>query len=135
VSKINQMNFTIFFKKGFYLFVILAIFLTIFILSGVVTHGKMAAWIGLILGFLNFIGGAAAISHAIPKSDSQFLTIFFGGMIIRFVFIFTTLFVLIKIFELDKITMIVVLFISYVSFLVLEIWQVHQHALAKGNDQ
>lgn len=127
------MDIKIFLKKGFYLFTILAIFLTIFSLCGMLPYGTIAAWIGLLIGYLNFIGGTTAISSAISKPDKQFLGIIFGGMIIRFVLIFAILFILIEILELDKITMIAALFISYLGFLVLEIWQIHQFALSRGN--
>ena len=91
-----------------------------------------AAWLGLILGFLNFIAGVATISSGISKPDNRFFIIFFGGMALRFTFIFVSLFLLIKLWDIHKVLLISSLLFSYVSFMILEIWQVHQSSISRG---
>jgi len=129
------MKFMVFFKKGFFLFFIFAIFLTFLMITNLVNNDINAAWIGLILGFLNFIAGVATISSGISKPDKQFFIIFFGGMALRFTLIFISLFLLIKLLDIHKVFLISSLLFSYVSFMILEIWQVHQSSMSRGKKE
>ncbi len=129
------MNFMFFFKKGFFLFFIFAIFLTILMLTNLVNNDINAAWIGLTLGFLNFIAGVATISSGITKPDNRFFIIFFGGMALRFTFLFVSLFLLIKLLDIHKVLLISSLLFSYVSFMILEIWQVRQSSISRGKNE
>lgn len=129
------MKFMVFFKKGFFLFFIFAIFLTILMITNLVNNDINAAWIGLILGFLNFIAGIAALSSGISRPDNQFFIIFFGGMILRFTLIFISLFLLIKLLDIHKVLLISSLLFSYVSFMILEIWQVRQSSISRGKGE
>ncbi len=126
------MNFREFFKKSFYLFVFYAILLTFLTLFNVLSGNVWAAWLGLIIAFLNSIGGAASISWGYEKSEKEFYGAFFGGMLLRFILIFIILFILIKLFRFNQIVLIISLLFTYFSFLVLEIWGINQYAAIKG---
>ncbi len=104
-------------------------------LTNLVNNDINAAWIGLTLGFLNFIAGVATISSGITKPDNRFFIIFFGGMALRFTFLFVSLFLLIKLLDIHKVLLISSLLFSYVSFMILEIWQVRQSSISRGKNE
>jgi hypothetical protein len=126
------MKFLDFFKKGFFLFSIFAIFLILLTVTDLVTDGIVAAWTGLILGYLNFLGGTASLCTSFSKPDKQFYSVFFGGMIVRFAILFLILLLLIIVFHMNKIWLISSLLVSYVSFMIIEIWVVHKFSITQG---
>ncbi len=126
------MDFSGFFKKSFYLFLIFTILLTFLIVTGAINKGIWAAWAGLITAFLNSVAGAAIISWGYGRSEKEFYSAFFGGMIVRFALIFLVLFVLIKIAGLHQAVLVISLLLSYFSYLILELWEINKYASVRG---
>jgi hypothetical protein len=95
----------------------------------------MAAWSGLIIGFLNFLAGSASVSLGIRKSDKDFYSYFFGGMILRFALIFVVLFLLIRFFNMNKIILVSSLLTTYVGFMIIEVWLIYKFSASQGKGE
>jgi len=121
-----------FLKKGFLLFLFFAIFLIFLQLIDLLQSGFLAGWVGLLISFVNFLTGAAIISWGVTKSDKKFYSLFFTGMLLRFVVIFLVLFILIKIFLLSQLVLLISLLITYFGFMAVEIWIINATAQKKG---
>jgi hypothetical protein len=126
------MLFTNFLKKGFLLFFFFAIFLLFLQLIGQFKSDILAAWTGIIISLFNFLIGSAIIAWGAPKSDNRFYSMFFIGMLLRFVLIFIVLFILIKIVHLSQLFLAGSLLVSYFGFMGLEIWIVYKSDQQKG---
>ena len=129
------MKFKRFFRKSFYLFTIFTILFAILTLSNTLKGVTLSAWAGLMIAFLNSLGGVGIICWGSEKSDKQFYGAFFGGMIGRFALIFIILFILIKYFAFNQAVLIVSLILTYFSFLILEIWVLSQLSVLKGKKE
>ena len=126
------MTFVNFFKKGFLLFLFFAIFLTISSLYGLSHEAAKAGWFGLGLSMLNFIAGVTILSWGVAKSDKQFYSAFFGGMLVRFATLFIILFILIRVYQVQQLALLISLLITYFSFLSIEIWVIYRSSQARG---
>ncbi|OGB68963.1 MAG: hypothetical protein A2Y94_02955 [Caldithrix sp. RBG_13_44_9] len=129
------MKFTIFFKNSFYLFAVFAIFLTFLTLAGWLNQGVIAAWVGLLLAWFNFLIGAAILAWGAGKTDRDFYGAFFSGMILRFILIFVLLWFLITNLQLNSLILAGSLLISYFGFLFLEIWLIHKHSVTRSSNR
>lgn len=89
---------------------------------------KIAAAIGLLISYLNALAGFAIISRGYRQSLNKFMAYFYGGMILRFLLIFVTLFVLIVGFEMPVVALLLSLCVSYFIFLALEIYIIYKNA-------
>jgi hypothetical protein len=114
------MLFTNFLKKGFLLFFFFAIFLLFLQLIGQFKSDILAAWTGIIISLFNFLIGSAIIAWGAPKSDNRFYSMFFIGMLLRFVLHLSQLFLAGS------------LLVSYFGFMGLEIWIVYKSDQQKG---
>jgi len=126
------MNIINFFKKGFLLFLFFAIFLTFSSLFGLSMESVKAGWFGLGLSILNFIAGVTILSWGVAKSDKQFYSAFFVGMLVRFATLFVLLFILIKVYQIQQLALLISLLITYFSFLSIEIWVIYRSSQARG---
>jgi len=129
------MRFSDFLKKGFLLFGTFAIFIAILQATRVVGEGIWAVWAGIIIAFLNFVVGVFLLSWGFEKEDKYFYSAYYGGMIGRLIFIFISLFVLIRFFHFDKAASLVSLIFFYFAFLVLEVWMITKNSALKGESK
>jgi hypothetical protein len=127
------MKLTEFFKKSFFLLVVLSIFLIFLRLVNVLMGNAKEAWGGLLIAYVNFIAGVSLLNWGIEKSDKYFYSAFLGGMLARFVFMFFLLFSLIKWFDFDQTVLFFSVLIAYFSFLILEIGLVYRYSMSQGN--
>jgi hypothetical protein len=126
------MKFSYFFKKGLLLFLLFALFLILFSVIGIIQNSPAAAWLGLAVGFLNFLAGASIICWGFEKSDKIFYGTFFGSMLARFLLIFLILFIFIELFKFNQYLLVGSLMITYFGFLVLEIWHIWKFSSVRG---
>ena len=82
---------------------------------------------GLVLALGNSLLGFALIRWGMNKSQQLFFMILVGGMIFRFLLLFSLLFVLIIAVHLALLPLIISLLIAYVIFLIIEIWFVNKN--------
>lgn len=127
-----EMRFSHFFKKGFLLFLLFAILLLILTGAGIISGHTEDAWVGLGIGLINYLAGAAVLAWGIPREDKIFYGAFFGGMLSRFFLIFLILFVLIKYYHFNELFLVGSLLIAYFGFLMLEIWHIWKFSMMKG---
>lgn len=81
---------------------------------------------GLGISFSNAILGFAILSWGFKQSHNRFLGSVFGGMILRFLLIFSLLFILIGALNFDRVALVFSLVAAYFLFLLLEIYQVYK---------
>lgn len=89
---------------------------------------RIGAAIGLLISYGNTLLGYAIISKGYNRPINEFMALFYGGMIFRFLLIFSTLFVLIIGLELPVIAVLSSLCFSYFVFLGLEIYVVQKYS-------
>lgn len=118
------MIFWLFFKKGFYFFLVVAIFGFVLQKVNFLNSYNTEVWAGLIIASLNFLLGSAIISWGFQKGNKQFMGSFFGGMIVRFFLMFLILFVLVKYFDYHINYLAGSLLFNYFGYLVIEIWTI-----------
>jgi len=102
-------------------------------ITGFVRTGILAAWCGLLISYINFLAGAYTVAWGIKKSDKLFYAAFFSGMLARFVIILIILFVLLKYVDLNRVSLMLSLLVTYFSFLALEILIIHESSLTRGS--
>ncbi|MBM4167065.1 MAG: hypothetical protein FJ218_09155 [Ignavibacteria bacterium] len=91
---------------------------------------SFAAQIGILIMSLNAMFGYWTIQKAYHKSNNIFLKYVFGGMFIRLLVLALFLLLLIKVFHIDILALITIMFLYYFVFMILEIIYV-QKKLAK----
>lgn len=89
---------------------------------------RIGAAIGLLISYGNTLLGYAIISKSYSRPINEFMALFYGGMIFRFLLIFSILFVLIVGLKLPMIAVLSSLCFSYFVFLGLEIYVVQKFA-------
>ena len=89
---------------------------------------RIGAGIGFLISYLNALAGFAIISRGYRQSLNKFMAYFYGGMILRFLLIFGTLFILIVGFEIPIVALLLSLCVSYFIFLGLEIYIIYKNA-------
>jgi hypothetical protein len=122
------MNFWSFLGKSLVL-----LFICVLVLGAVLTYwgdadAKVAAGIGLLISFGNAILGFAFLQWGFKRSHSDFLLAVFGGIIFRFLLIFSLLFILIGALQVDRVALISTLVATYFLFMTLEIYQIHRYS-------
>ena len=127
-----SMKFSYFFKKGLLLFSLFALFLVLISAVGIIKVSHEAAWLGLFIGFLNFLAGASIVCWGFEKPDKIFYGAFFGGMLSRFLLIFLILFIFIELAKFNQYLLVGSLMITYFGFLVLEIWHIWKFSSIRG---
>lgn len=86
---------------------------------------------GLGISFFNAIIGFAILAWGFRQSHNRFLGSVFGGIILRFLLIFSLLFVLIGALNFDRVALILSLVATYFLFMGLEIFQIHRYTDTK----
>ena len=76
---------------------------------------------GGIVGFVNLMSGYAAIEFGFDKSNTVFLKIVLGGMVIRLMLMWGALAVMLKYYAFHEASLIFALLFMYIMTLVLEI--------------
>jgi predicted permease len=89
---------------------------------------KIAVGVGLAISFGNAILGFALLSWGFKRSHNAFLLSVYGGTILRFLLIFSLLFILIGALNLDRVALIFTLVATYFLFMGLEIFQIHKYS-------
>ncbi len=83
--------------------------------------------VGIFLGYLNAIIGYLILSWGMKRSQNAFMGAVFGGMIFRFLLLFSILFILIIAVHFQMIPLIISLLVSYFTFLFFEIMFVNKY--------
>lgn len=86
---------------------------------------------GLSISFFNAILGFAILAWGFKQSHNRFLGSVFGGIILRFLLIFSLLFVLIGALNFDRVALMLSLVSTYFLFMGLEIFQIHRYTDTK----
>lgn len=129
------MNFWDFFQKSLLLLLacVLTGYLAIHYGAGRVSPAPLATGIGISFG--NALLGFAILAWGFRRSHARFMLSVFGGMILRFLLIFSLLFVLIGALKMNQVILISSLMITYFLFMGLEIFQIQKCSDRKGSDQ
>ncbi|NOX36167.1 MAG: hypothetical protein GXO78_01400 [Calditrichaeota bacterium] len=122
------------FKQYLLLVTILAIVLLIGarLLDGLYPHRVL--WrpvsVGIALGYLNTLVGYAFLAWGYSRSQNAFMGAVFGGMIFRFLLLFSLLFILITAVQIEMIPLIISLLLTYFVYLAIEIWFVNKNTVS-----
>jgi hypothetical protein len=76
--------------------------------------------------FFNFITGYFSIRISLNQSDSLFLVIFLGGMLLRLFLMLLAVFLVLRFLEILAYTFIFIIFIFYILYLISEIFYINQ---------
>ena len=87
---------------------------------------------GGIVGFLNLILGYVAIEFGFDKSNTAFLKIVLGGMVIRLLLMWSALAVMLKYYDFHEASLIFALLFMYIMALVLEIYYLQKKVAVKS---
>lgn len=91
-------------------------------------HSQIAVGAGLAISFGNALIGFAFLSWGYKRSYKAFLASIYGGIIFRFLLIFSVLFVLIGALNLNRVALLLSLVSTYFLFMGLEIFQIHKYS-------
>ncbi len=127
------MSFFSFFRRSLVLLFFCAA--VAFAAIGWLEAGKEEVLWGIGIGYGNALLGFAILRWGFDKSHQQFMISIYGGMILRFLLIFSLIFLLIVAFKMDTVTFLVSLMGSYFVFLGLEIFQILQIAVTQRNSK
>jgi hypothetical protein len=122
------MNFWSFLAKSLVLF-----FVCVLVIGAILTYwgdadANIAAGIGLLISFGNAISGFAFLKWGFNRSHKDFLLSVFGGIIFRFLLIFSLLFILIGALHVDRVALVFTLVATYFLFMGLEIFEIHKYS-------
>ena len=92
---------------------------------------QVAVGAGLAISFGNALIGFALLSWGYKRSYKAFLLSVYGGIIFRFLLIFSLLFVLIGALNFDRVALMLSLVATYFLFMGLEIFQIHRYTDTK----
>ena len=102
----------------------LSAFATPDVIDGVIAGG--------IVGFLNLMLGYAAIEFGFDKSNTTFLKIVLGGMVVRLLLMWGALAVMLKYYDFHEASLIFALLFMYIMALVLEIYYLQKKVAVKS---
>ncbi len=88
---------------------------------------RLDVGVGIFLGYVNAIIGYVILAWGMKRSQNAFMGAVFGGMIFRFLLLFSILFILIIAVHFQMIPLIISLLFSYFSFLFFEIMFVNKY--------
>jgi len=88
---------------------------------------RLDVGVGIFLGYVNAIIGYGILAWGMKRSQNAFMGAVFGGMIFRFLLLFSILFILIIAVHFQMIPLIISLLFSYFSFLFFEIMFVNKY--------
>ncbi len=88
---------------------------------------RLDVGVGIFLGYVNTIIGYVILAWGMKRSQNAFMGAVFGGMIFRFLLLFSILFILIIAVHFQMIPLIISLLFSYFSFLFFEIMFVNKY--------
>ncbi len=88
---------------------------------------RLDVGVGIFLGYVNAIIGYVILAWGMKQSQNAFMGAVFGGMIFRFLLLFSILFILIIAVHFQMIPLIISLLFSYFSFLFFEIMFVNKY--------
>ncbi len=88
---------------------------------------RLDVGVGILLGYVNAIIGYVILAWGMKRSQNAFMGAVFGGMIFRFLLLFSILFILIIAVHFQMIPLIISLLFSYFSFLFFEIMFVNKY--------
>lgn len=123
-----MIDFIDYLKKSLVLFMGMAVFGTVILVLGADREESLAASLGLLMSFANSLLGFAIISFGHKRSINEFMAMFYGGMIFRFLLIFGILFVLIVSFQMPVLPLLAFLCVSYFVFLGLEVFIINKYS-------
>jgi hypothetical protein len=87
--------------------------------------------VGLAMSTVNAVAASLSIGYAFDKPQNTFLKVVFGGMIVRMGVLLGSLFVLIKVFRIDVLSLALTLFGFNLIFLVMEILAIQRRVQAR----
>ncbi len=90
---------------------------------------------GIALGYLNAMIGYAFLAWGYTRSPNAFMGAVFGGMIFRFLLLFSLLFILITAVQIEMIPLIISLLLTYFIYLTIEIWFVNKNTVSGDGSQ
>lgn len=129
----TKIRFFDYFKLSLLFFAGLVLFATLILSFFGDKFDRIGAAIGLLISYGNTLLGFAIISIGYKRPINEFMALFYGGMIFRFLLIFSTLFVLIVGLKLPNIAVLSSLCFSYFVFLGLEIYVVQKYSELNRN--
>lgn len=127
------MSFFSFFKRSLLLLFFCAMVGYIAFTIGDISQSALIWGIGI--GYGNVLVGFPILRWGFDKPHKYFLLSVYGGMILRFLLIFSLIFILIVAFKMEMVTFLVSLMGSYFLFLGLEVYQFSQIADTRRNSQ
>lgn len=127
-------------KNNFPLQIILSVIFTFLVAIYPVTHYfptevLVSAILGCAIGLVNVFVGYGLILYSFDKSNTVFFKSIIGGLALRLIFIGLSIFILIKIFNINMFGLVVSLFFYYFLFLALEIIFLNKKLLTKNVKQ
>lgn len=87
---------------------------------------RSAIAIGVAIAYGNALMGFGFLKWGIKQSQHIFFLSIYGGIIFRFLLIFSLLFILIGALQINQVALILSLIVTYFLFLALEIYQVYK---------
>jgi hypothetical protein len=115
---IKALRFVVFLTTVFLLLLFTGLYLTS-VWDGELFLSVLA---GSLIVILNFFIGFLFIKLSLPKRNDVFLSMLWGGMAFRLIFILILVFILLKFLELNAIGFIFSIFFFYVFYLIIEIF-------------
>lgn len=87
---------------------------------------RNAIVLGVAIAYANAVVGFVFLNWGIKQSQHIFFLSIYGGMIFRFLLIFSLLFILIGALQINQVALVLSLIAAYFLFLALEIYQVYK---------
>lgn len=119
------MKFSHFFKKSLVLLGVCIAVAGLYLYHYDSPEARNAIVVGIALGYTNALLGFAILAWGYHRSNKKFMVSVIGGMILRFMLLFSFLFILIVASKMAKTPLIVSLVGVYFVFLALELVQIH----------
>ncbi|MBX2977422.1 MAG: hypothetical protein KF721_14950 [Ignavibacteriaceae bacterium] len=98
-----------------------ALLYLLFILSTIDEAIFKSASTALLITLVNFVVGNILLKYGLPKPDKVFLTVVFGGMVLRLFLVLISIIISIKLLKMSQDSFIFAIFTFYIFFLTLEI--------------
>ncbi len=121
------MKFSDFFKKSLVLLGVCIALAGLYLYDNDSAEARNAIAVGIGLGYANALLGFAFLAWGYRRSNKKFMISVIGGMILRFMLLFSFLFILIVASKMAKTPLIVSLIGVYFAFLALELVQIYLH--------
>lgn len=98
-----------------------ALLYLLFILSTIDEAIFKSASTALLITLVNFVVGNILLKYGLTKPDKVFLTVVFGGMVLRLFLVLISIIISIKLLKMSQDSFIFAIFTFYIFFLTLEI--------------